>query len=465
MGKFISNLQFALRFLTRDIWRYTDEDVRGILGWLMNAFKAVWLSIRFFTAHRIMQRASALTYYTLLAVVPIFALILSIGRVLGIQSAIDQMLQGNANSVAMQYILQFADSYLSQAKNGIIIGVGLVVLLWVIYSLIGNVEDVFNDIWQQKKGRGHMQRIPLYLTLMILVPLGLLLSSGAQILLQTYLKTDIMNHELSLALQRVLRWAPYGLIILMFTLLYIVLPNCKVKFRNALTAGLVAGAGFIVFQGLYISGQIWVSKYNAIYGSFAALPLLLLWVQMSWIICLYGAELSYASQNIQYYNFENLEEKLPRQYRDFLLVLVAAVVYRRMEQGEAAPTTEEVSQELHLPAKITGELIRQLADLGIIRETVAEDPHQANNWTPGLPTDTCSVASLLELVSTTGEDQLKVKYKEQFHHEWQTFEAMQEAARKEGESMLLRDISFDKFKLSFTPIVKPDKKNKKKKRN
>lgn len=463
MGNFIRKAESIWVFLTNGIWTYTNEDVRGVYRWLMNVFKAVYLSIRFFLAHRIMQRASALTYYTLLAVVPIVALLLGIGRGFGLQevlrSAIDQNFTGQ--KVVLNYIFEFAESYLAQTQTGLIMGIGVVFLLYVIYSLIGNIENVFNDIWQQKTGRTAVRRITDYLSITILVPIFLAISSGVQIYLQTYLTSDFFDHEIGATLLTLLRLAPFALTVLMMTFVYIIIPNCKVHFLNAFAAALIAGAVFMLFQWLYISGQIWVSKYNAIYGSFAALPLLLLWVQMSWIIWLYGAELSYASQNIQNYNFENLWESLSRHDHDFLLVLVAGYVYRSFSQQKPAPTTEEIGQALRLPARLTGELVRRLSELDVIREGVATNQHAPNNWLPGRESDKFSIASLYDTLSVNGENHLKINYADQFKNEWQTLQSMHNAALTQGQDLLLRDISYDDFKPSITLLVKKSTENQK----
>ena len=459
MNNFIRRIIITWRFLKHDIWSYTNEDVRGTYRWLMNVFKAVYLSIRFFLAHRIMVRASALTYYTLLALVPTVALALGIGRGFGMQemfyNLISEAFPGQAEVI--EYINSFAEKYLERATSSIVIGIGIILLLWVIYSLIGNIEDVFNGIWQVKDGRSTVRRITDYLSIIFLVPTFLVISSGTQIFLQTYIKTDMYDYVLSQTLLTILRWIPYTFTILLLTFIYIVIPNCKVRFLNAFAAAVIAGTAFLLFQWLYINGQIWVSKYNAIYGSFAALPLLLLWIQMSWIICLYGAELSYASQNIQNYNFENVEEKLSRQDRDFLLTLVAGVIYNKFANEEPAPTTEEVGQLLKLPARMTGSLIRQLADIDVIREGYPTDRHKPNNWIPGKETDKLSIAALFDLLAANGENLLKIDYSKYFPKEYATFNAMRNAALIEGQSILLRDINLDDFKPLHVSLVKEKK--------
>lgn len=446
---------FWKRFLLRDIWSYTNEDVKGCYSWLINIFKSVCLSVRFFLAHRIMERASALTYYTLLAVVPAFALLIGLGRGFGLQDAIRSALT-NANTghaEAAAYILDLAENYLEQSKTGVVLGVGIVMLIYVIYNLFGNIETVFNEIWQQKEARTFVRKVTDYLSLMIIVPLILALSSGAQIFVQTYVRTDLSSyHELSKTLLHLIRTSPYVLTILMMTFIYITLPNCKVHVKNAFVGGLISGSVFIAFQWLYISGQIWVSKYNALYGSFAALPLLLLWIQTSWVICLYGAELTYASQNIENYNFADVAESLSREDKDFIALLVAALVYNRFHLCQPAPTTGEIGRFLRLPARFTGEVVRRLAEVGILRECVGATPDASNNWLPARETDTFSVSDFMQVLSRFGENTLKINYPQSFKKEWQTMLAMEEAAYERGRNLLLRDIDAVEFK----PITYPN---------
>lgn len=455
MSNPIQSISRLIRFLTHDIWSYTNDDVRGVYRWLINTIKAVILSVRFFSAHRVMERASALTYYTLLAIVPMLALLLSIGRVIGVQDMLWQSIENDnqAHSEALRYLFQFAESYINQANNGLIMGVGIVMLLYVVFSLMGKVEAVMNEIWQQKNGRSALRQVTDYLSLIILVPLSLLVIFGVQIYLQTYVVKDKELQEISGLLLWLLKAIPYVLTFVMLTLTYIVIPNCTVRIRNAFAAALVAGSIFLLFQYIYISGQIWVSKYSAVYGSFAAVPLLLLWLQSSWVICLYGAELSYASQNIQHYNFENVETELSRQDRDFLMLLISSVVYRKFKLQEPAPTTEELSEELHLPSRATADLVRELCDVGLISPRPREDDRKISGWRPEQESDKATVSMLFDRLATQGVNKLKYDYKKLFAKEWEVFSKMHQSALTEGKDLLLRDISTDQFKLSIEHTV------------
>ncbi len=426
------------RFVTYDIWRITAQDASGIYRWLISVVKALILSVRFFVSDRMMEKASALTYNTLLALVPLIALMLGIGRGFGLQDVLNDTLQNifPGQKEAIEYCFEFANNYLAHSKTGVVMGLGVVLLLWVIISLIGNIESVFNQIWQQKKSRSTVRKFTDYLSIIIVVPLIVFLSSGIQIFLQTFLKTDYVDATISQAMQNALKIAPYVLTILVFTAVYIIIPNTKVRIINALVAGAIAGCGFQVFQTLYISGQIWVAKYNAIYGSFAALPLLLLWVQMSWVICLYGAELAYASQNIKNFDFEKDTQNLSRRYFDFLTVVVAGIIYNRFKQGEEGLTTEELTDYLHLPSKLTNKITARLDEIDVIRETVDRGNRDRHYWSPGISPDTLTIGMLIERIGNQGSEDLKINYKKAFDNEWQTLRCLDEQIIHEADHLV-----------------------------
>jgi membrane protein len=434
------------RFVTYDIWRITTQDVTGIYRWLISTVKALILSVRFFLSDRMQEKASALTFSTLLAIVPLLALILGVAKGFDMQDDIEhtliQLLPGQTEAIT--YGFEFAANYLAHTKTTVIMGLGVLLLLWVIISLIGNIETVFNQIWQQKRSRSTVRKFTDYLSIMIVVPIIIFTSSGLQIFVQTFVKTGYLDETMSQTVMTLLKAAPFVLSTLMFTGAYIIIPNTKVKFTNALVAGAVAGCAFQIFQMMYISGQIWVSKYNAIYGSFAALPLLLLWVQMSWIICLYGAELAYASQNIQNFDFEKDTENISRRYLDFLTVIVTAVIYSRFKREQEVISTEEIAGYLRLPSKLTGKIVSRLEELDVIRETIDKTNRDRHFWTPGMDINKLSIGRLMDVINNHGREDLKINYTQAFGAEWQTLSQMHRAGIEVGQDTLLCDATLPK---------------------
>jgi len=440
------------RFISHDMWHLTNEDIKGSFLFFVNIAKALFLSLRFFFSERLMEKASALTYYTLLSIVPIVAVMLGIAKGFNLDSMIQDSLLNSmpAQQDTIKMLFNFANSYLEHTETGVVMGIGVVLLLWVIISLIGNIETVFNIIWQQPKDRSTIRKMTDYLAIIIMVPLFIILSSGLDIFITTYLKSSHLDYTISEALISGLHWARYLLIYLAFTTIYIVIPNTKVKFMNALIAALVAGSIFMLFEWMYINGQIWVSKYNAIYGSFAALPLLLLFIQMSWVICLYGAELSYAAQNIQNYNYEKDIQNISNNYYEFLLVIISGIIFNndkkpKLDQdGEAILlTTEEICKRMHLPSKLVNKVLSDLRDLEVIGISLGGKEKETPYWNKGEKVGyDLTVSELIEKIDGEGTNKNIFRYDHEgsFSKEYELLKNMREAQLAIAKDYKLSDI-------------------------
>jgi membrane protein len=194
------------------------------------------------------------------------------------------------------------------------------------------------------------------------------------------------------------------------------MPNTKVKFKHAFYAGILAAIGFQVFQYLYINGQIWVSKYNAIYGSFALLPLLLLWMQLSWVICLIGAEIAYAGQNVQNYEYETDSKTISRRYLDFVTLIIVNLIIKRFEKGEKPYTDIEISAHYKIPIRLTKRVLYLLMDIGIINE-VKDDDHYSN-YQPAMDINQITLECLFSKIDRYGSENFKIDWQHNFHPEW-----------------------------------------------
>ena len=280
-----------LQFLTDGIWRITEDEISPVRRQIYSCIKIVYLSVNQFLNDRIQIRASALTYSTLLSIIPILAILFAIARGFGFDALMEIQLRKGVASQQSELIISWINSYLEHAQSGIFIGIGLIMLLWTVLILTDNIERSFNAIWQVKHPRSVFRKITDYFSMILLLPLLIVISSGLTIFMTTYIKN--MDNFLVLApiLKFLVRLTPYALTWGMFIGLYIFIPNTKVKLKHAWFPGILVGTAFQAFQFFYVNSQIWVSNYNAIYGSFAAIPMFLLWTQISWIICLFGAEM------------------------------------------------------------------------------------------------------------------------------------------------------------------------------
>lgn len=444
IGERISDfLAWVIRFITYDIWRITENEVSGLKVKYINIIKTVVLAVRGFQSENLQTKASALTFSTLLSIVPLLAVLLGIAKGFGFQGTVRQELFDYfpGHELELSKAFEFVESYLAQAQGGIIIGVGLIFLFYTVINLISSVEDTFNDIWQIQKSRPWYRKISDYLALFLVLPILMTTSSGLSIFVST-LQNSFLSQYLFFTplVELLLHVAPYIITSLAFTGLYVSLPNTKVRFINGLVAGLIAGCAFQFFQFIYISGQIWVSKYNAIYGSFAALPLLLLWLQLSWLICLFGAELSYASQNVKKFSFERDSKNISRRYKDFLTLLIATLIIKRFEKGEKPYTADELSDAYRIPIRITTQILYLLSELGIIIEVNYGSDDRVAFYQPAIDINKISVSYLLTRMDEYGSENFKIDTSCIFKKEWRALLKTREDMIRANDTILLKDL-------------------------
>ena len=433
----------TIRFVTYDIWRITENEVSGLKEFYINTIKTIILAVRGFQSENLQTKASALTYSTLLSIVPLLAVLLGIARGFGFQETVRQELINYfpRNEEQLNEAFKFVESYLAQAQGGVIIGIGLIFLFYTVISLISTIEDTFNDIWQIKKSRPWYRKISDYLALFLILPILMTTSSGLSIFLST-LQNSFLSQYLFFTplVELILNVAPYVITIFAFTGLYILLPNTKVRFTNGLIAGILAGCAFQFFQFIYISGQIWVNKYNAIYGSFAALPLLLLWLQLSWLICLFGAEISYASQNVKKFSFERDSKNISRRYKDFLTLLIASLIIKRFAKGQKPYTADELSDDYRIPIRITTQILYLLQELDIIIEVNYGEDERIAYYQPAIDINKISVSYLLTRMDEYGSENFKIDTSSLFSKEWKTLLKTREDMIKANDNVLLKDL-------------------------
>jgi membrane protein len=429
------------KFITEDVWRVMSSEItsskkrRGY-----TVLKVIILAIRRYQADNLQRSASALTYSTFLSIIPLIAVLLSIAKGFGFKNIVEsQMLQyfpGQRD--ILNQVLDFVDSYMQHTHDGVFLGIGLLLLFYTVFNLISTVEDTFNMIWQVPKGRSYIRKFTDYFSVFLLLPVFLVCSSGISIFFATTFNT-IKDYQLLAPIYEVIiTVAPTIISIFIFTGFYIFMPNTKVQFRRAFYAGIFAAIGFQLVQYLYISGQMWVSKYNAIYGSFAFLPLLLLWMQLSWVICLIGAEIAYAGQNVENFEFESESKNISRRYLDFLFLTIMTLIVKRFEKGETPYTAAEISSKYRIPVRLTKRILYQLIDLGIVNEIKDEDTYP--NYLPAIDINQITLEFLFSKIDRMGSENFKVDSKQRFFPEWETILQSREDMFLRNKNKLIKDL-------------------------
>lgn len=432
-----------IHFITYDIWRITENEVSGLKELYIHTIKTLILAFRGFMEEKLQTKASALTYSTLLSIVPMLAVLLGIAKGFGFQAIVREELFDYfpGHEMELTKAFEFVERYLVQAQGGVILGVGLIFLFYTVVNLISSIEDTFNEIWQIPKSRPWYRKISDYLALFVIVPLLMTASSGLSLFMST-LQTSFWGQYLFMTpvMEWVLKLVPFVITSLVFTGLYVFLPNTKVCFLNGLIAGLIAGCAFQLFQNLYISGQIWVSKYNAIYGSFAALPLLLLWLQLSWLICLFGAEIAFASQNVRKFSFERDSQHISRRYKDFLTLLIASLITKRFAEEKPPYTADELSTTYRIPIRLTSQILFQLKRLGIINEVNYGTDERVIHYQPAIDIHQITVSYLFDKIDQEGSEDFKIDTARLFNPEWQALLKTREEMTRAGQHVLLKDL-------------------------
>lgn len=428
-----------LQFLIVGIWRVTDEEATPLQHRIYACIKIVLLSIRQFTADRIPVRASALTYSTLLSIIPILALLFAIARGLGFDALMENQFRTSVTQQQAELIITWVNSYLEHAQSGIFIGVGLIMLLWTVLILTDNIERSFNAIWQVKHPRTVFRKITDYFSMLLLLPLLIVISSGLTIFMTTYVKQMDNYLLLGPVLKFLVRMIPYTLTWGMFIGLFVFIPNTKVRLSHAILPGILAGSAFQAFQYFYINSQIWVSNYNAIYGSFAAIPMFLLWTQISWTICLLGAEMSYISQNLDAFSFDKETENISRRYHDFFCTIILAAICKRFEQIQVPYTAEELSREHRIPIRLTKRILYELQDMHLIYEAVSDEKGRDITYIPGVDINRLTVGMLLTKLDMNGSEDFKID-NARYPDSWKVLVKARKEFTEQNNRILLKDL-------------------------
>ena len=428
-------------YVSTGVWTDTRKSVH------VDLIKTLNLSVRSFLSVDLQSSACALTYRMLLAIVPALALLFAIGRGFGFQNILTSQLftYFPSQREALQTAINFVDSYLAQASEGLFVGVGILFLLWTLISLLSSVEDVFNRIWGVKCGRSIWRKITDYTAIFLVLPVLMICSSGLSIFMSTTLVNSLPFKFMTPAITAMLDIASVVLTWLFFTGVYMLIPNTKVKFKNALISGVIAGIGFQVVQWLFVSGQMYVSKYNAIYGGFAFVPLLLIWMQLVWIICLTGAVICYSSQNIFQFSFSNQVSEMAIAYKRKVAVAIMAVTAQRFKNGKSPLRPDEYVKRFNLPTRLVEQLVSELEDAGLISRVVNEHTNTSEELAiqPAFDVNSMTVGSIIQALDNNGSSDFIRGFAKNFANLDKMVQTASEAMYTSGDATLLTEVSIN----------------------
>jgi membrane protein len=402
-----------LNFIQTDIWRMRLRDHSRGKSLFIRFLRIVILAIRSFNENKCKFRASALTFYTLLSIVPVIALMFGIAKGFGLQEKVQAQLleKMKGQEEVVTKVIDFANSLLANTSGGVVAGVGVAFLLWTIISVLSSIESSFNDIWGVIKPRNLGRKFSDYLSMMLICPILLAIAGSATIFVSSQVQTITekipLLKNLGPAFWLLLGLLPYCTLWVAFTFVFSFMPNTKVKLTSALTGGIVAGTVFQIVQWIYINFQIGVAKYGAIYGSFAALPLFLLWLQTSWLIILFGAEVSFAHQNVETYEFEPDCLSASRSFKTLLSLFITQRLVHRFCDGEKPSDASRLSHELEIPIRLVRQLLYDLSESGVLSEAQKGEEKELS-YQPATDVDKITVKFVIDRLEQRGTSNIPV---------------------------------------------------------
>lgn len=433
------------QFVTTDVWRIRLRDLPLKKRYWLRPLRVLVLSWRQFHEDKCPLRASALTFYSLLSLVPVLAMAFGVSKGFGLEKALERQLltkfQGQEEVIVT--VTNFANSLLETTRGSVIAGVGILLLFWTIVRVLGHIENSFNHIWQIEKQRSFIRRISDYLSAMVICPLLLIMSSAATVLIKTQVAFVVQKVSLigaiSPAIFMALRLLPYCVVWVLFTFIYMFIPNTKVSFRSGIFAGVLAGTLYQLFQWVYLWSQIGVSKYNAIYGSFAALPLFLIWLQISWLIVLFGAELSSAHQNEETFEFESDCSDISYAFKKLLTLRVAHLLVKDFSEGNPPLSAGQIARRLEIPIRLVREIVYGLVESKVVSEVCGPE-NEETAYQPARDIDLYTIKYVIDNLERRGSDHLPVAKSEELGKLSDCLKALGELVEKSPSNVLLKDI-------------------------
>ena len=397
-----------LKQIEQKVWNVRTADLPKSKALPIAVERVLLLTGKNFVKNKCAMRASSLTFLTLMSIVPLVALLLGIARGFNFEEMLRKKLVESfvGQEQVAEWILSFADTALKVASGGIITGIGVGMLFFTALKLLSNIENSFNDIWGIKQGRSILRKLSDYITLLLLCPVFAVVLLGLNTLGMASIKDFSWLPGRSYLLSAISYVSPFVFAWGMFFFLYLFIPNTRVKPKAAFSGAVLTGTLLIIAQYIYMFLQTILTGYNAIYGSFAALPFFLLWLQASWTIILLGAQFAFAVQNVNYYEYYPGDHPLCMHYRSICALRIMKLLGDAFNNRTGAVTVSDLSGKLEIPIRITRAVLNDLISAGLVIE-VTHDRRRDDAFMTKVPLGDFIPTTILERLSNIGDSGYK----------------------------------------------------------
>ena len=412
-------LQRIREFIQYDLWRQPHIAIHTPKKRIWyRVLQTVIIVARGFKDKALNVRANSLSFTLLFAFIPMTALVFAIGRGFGFEETIREQLAISflVEANVIPTIMELVERYLETARDGLFLGIGLIILLWSVYAFFNNLEQSFNTIWNVKQTRSFGRRLTNYIMVLLLVPILMVLTSGISIVLNS---STIFTPD-------VLRWLPWLVASAVFTWILIAIPNTKVTIGSAIIPGIFVGILFQVFQRLGVYLVVLFTRMSVVWGAFSAIPLVLIWLHITCWLLLIGAELAFAIQNNEMFAYERDINNMSRRYKDYVMLYLLSTFIKRFENGEAPETMQEMATKNQLPTRLVGQLLSRLEETGIVHRVQTEQETDSA-FVPALDTKQITVEMVIGRISAQGTEEFLQHTPQEMQAFWQRYQQMIDA--------------------------------------
>ncbi len=434
-----------IRRLNDIIWNTSLSEISKRKSFILKQMRILVLAARGFLNDKVQLRASALTFYSLLSIIPFAAIVFAIAKGFDVDNNIKIIIQEKFQSQAanLNWLVNEAQTAIEKTSGGYMAGVGIIILFWSVMSLLTNIESSFNHIWQIRTSRPWHRKFTDYLTIMLIAPVFIILSISITLFISINLPDYMTNAPIldffKPVISFLIKFAPYLLSWLALTILFIIMPNAKVKFIPALISGIIAGTLLQIIQWLYIDLQFGISKLGAIYGSFAAVPLFIIWMQSSWIVVLLGAEISFANQNVSRYELESEALNISAYQKRALMLMILHMIIRNFSLGEKPISASYLAANLKIPVRLARDILQDLSSANIV-SIIHANEEKERLYQPAIDINKLTVSFVFSRLDKKGVEQIMVIRNKDYEKIVSMLEKFDKLIAKSDANILIKDL-------------------------
>lgn len=440
-------LRKIIESLTSNLKKVLRSERASIDFFNRSFFRVLATATHGYTSDNCSLKAAALTFYSLLSIIPVFAVAFGIAKGFGFDERLEHFVLAMFHDYPdlANKAMELTYNYLDQAKGGVIVGVGVIFLFWTTLLLLRRIEEALNDIWKVHEPRSFARMLGDYLAIIIFSPLFFAVSSSLSVYVISQIESLPQEMFIFQLLDKLFLFFIYLLPFLIcwfvFSFAYFFIPNTRVDFLSALVGGVTAGTLYQIVQWIYIHFQINISQFGAIYGSFAAIPLFFIWLNMSWSIALFGGEIAYQmmiESEDRYVRAQLNTHRIDLSLRE-LAVYTASRCIKRFEQHNPPFSPNELALEIGISINSAHLVFSRLQESGILLPV--KNRFWQKQYLPAFALQNLSITSVLEAISSDERKKYSVNHSKELALIQEKIAALDDEMEKSSNNLVLNALS------------------------